>query len=39
MLLHLMSNYADEISFIREVLFDVNDETPRQVYADWLEER
>lgn len=39
MLLPLMSNYADEIAFIREVLFDVNDETPRQVYADWLEER
>lgn len=39
MLFQLMTDYADEISFIREVLFDLKDEMPRQVYADWLEER
>ena len=31
--------FADEIPFIREILFDVTDETPRMIYADWLSER
>ncbi|MGI9474095.1 MAG: TIGR02996 domain-containing protein [Rubripirellula sp.] len=39
MLFGLMTDYADEISFIREVLFDLTDEVPRQVYADWLDDQ
>lgn len=35
----LPDKYADEISFIREIMFDVTDDTPRMIYADWLDER
>lgn len=35
----LSDQFADELPFIREILFDVDDEGPRWVYADWLEER
>lgn len=35
----LSDKYADEISFIREIMFDVTDDTPRMIYADWLDER
>ncbi|MFK8113561.1 MAG: TIGR02996 domain-containing protein, partial [Rubripirellula sp.] len=35
----LSDQYADELPFIREILFDVDDPTPRMIYSDWLEER
>ena len=31
--------FADELPFIREILFDVTDDTPRMIYADWLSDR
>ena len=35
----LPEKYAGELPFIREILFDVSDDTPRMIYADWLDER
>lgn len=35
----LTESYAEELPFIREVMFDVDDDTPRLVYADWLDDR
>jgi uncharacterized protein (TIGR02996 family) len=35
----LSGQFADELPFIREILFDVKDEAPRWIYADWLEEQ
>lgn len=35
----LSESYAEELPFIREIMFDVGDDTPRLIYADWLDER
>ncbi len=35
----LTESYAEELPFIREIMFDVGDDTPRMIYADWLDER
>ncbi len=35
----LSESYAEELPFIREIMFDVGDDTPRMIYADWLDER
>ena len=35
----LPNKYADELPFIRQVMFDAADDGPRMIYADWLDER
>lgn len=35
----LSEAYQEELPFIREIMFDVDDDGARRIYADWLEER